>query len=104
MGKNLLTLGWVKVLNDHGINTVPMSSEQKMPLIQTSQYWSGFPLSAMKDLSPKNIAALPGLASRLLVLDLDGPQDKIREFLQTSSDVTQHPLRQRSCPGAFLLA
>ena len=82
MAKNPLTLGWIKVLKDHGINTVPMSSEQKMPLIQTSQYWSGFPLSAMNDLQPKNIAALPGLASRLLVLDLDGPQDMMRAFFQ----------------------
>lgn len=75
---NALTVEWAKKLNQHGILTVPMAVDDKYPLVYTSQYFGkGFPLSAYEDLRPQNIAALPGLASRLVVLDLDGPQELI---------------------------
>lgn len=81
---NELTVAWAKELDSHGIKTVPMASDDKYPLVKTSQYFGiGFPLSAYEDLRPQNLAALPGLASRLVVLDLDGPQELVRAYFES---------------------
>lgn len=73
---------WADKLREHGIQTVPMDDNEKRPAIRTSEWWSGFPQSAMHELSPNNIAALPGLVSRLLVIDLDGPDELIRDYFK----------------------
>jgi hypothetical protein len=71
---------WADVLRSHGVQSVPMDDNEKRPQIYTSQWWSGFPSSAMNELNPQNIAALPGLVSRLIVIDLDGPDELIRNY------------------------
>ena len=57
-----------------------MDDNEKRPQVYTSQWWSGFPSTAMNELNPQNIAALPGLVSRLVVIDLDGPSELIRPY------------------------
>lgn len=73
---------WAGILRDHGIQTLPMDNDTKRPMVRSSEWWGGFPESAMNELSPRNIAALPGVVSRLLVIDLDGPDDLVRQYFK----------------------
>lgn len=71
---------WAEMLNSHGIKCIPMDPNNKRPYVRTSNWWGGFPVSAMQELKPKNIAALCGQVSGLIVIDLDGPADLLCSY------------------------
>ena len=74
-----LAVGWSRLLrNKWGIATIPISAEAKRPLIYTSEYWSSFPprpvpLGIVEDFKPRNIAVQTGVASGIVVIDVDDP-------------------------------
>lgn len=74
-----LAVGWSRVLRGRwGIATIPISAEAKRPLIYTSEYWSSFPprpvpLGIVEDFKPRNIAVQTGVASGVVVIDVDDP-------------------------------
>lgn len=74
-----LAVGWSRMLRGKwGIATIPISAEAKRPLIYTSEYWSSFPprpvpLGIVEDFKPRNIAVQTGVASGVVVIDVDDP-------------------------------
>lgn len=71
---------WADKLASHGVRCIPMDPINKRPMVHTSSWWGGFPVSAMRELQPQNISALCGQVSRLIVIDLDGPDELLRSY------------------------
>jgi hypothetical protein len=104
---------WADVLRTHGVQSVPMDDNEKRPQIYTSQWWSGFPSSAMFQFTPPVGGDTPTTATIICTasyeagfanLRLSDPKSRCLTSAKTRSLICQRACVDREPTGVLALA